>query len=125
MARPQTLRIALVGALVMAATISARGQVGCGIAGAPPPLCPPVVYRSGPQTRKIGLPPGMDRYRRSKERADLRQLKKETAELSALVHRLRTEVDKANENSLSLTVIRETRQIEKLAKKIQKLVAHG
>lgn len=67
----------------------------------------------------------MDRYRRSKERADLRQLKKETAELSALVHRLRTEVDKANENSLSLTVIRETRQIEKLAKKIQKLVAHG
>jgi hypothetical protein len=46
-------------------------------------------------------------------------LKKDTDKLVALVNELKQNVDKANENTLSLDVIKKTEEIEKLAKKVR------
>ncbi len=47
------------------------------------------------------------------------ELKRDTEKLLALATELKTEVDKADENVLSLGVLRKTEQIEKLAKSVR------
>ena len=46
-------------------------------------------------------------------------IKKDTDQLLALANELKQNVDKANENTLSLEVIKKTEEIEKLAKKVR------
>jgi len=46
-------------------------------------------------------------------------LKRDTEKLLALATELKTEVDKADENMLSLEVLKKTEQIEKLAKSVR------
>jgi hypothetical protein len=53
----------------------------------------------------------------NKERFE--KLKKDTDELLKLATELKESVDKANQNTLSLDVIRKTEQIEKLAKSVR------
>jgi hypothetical protein len=47
------------------------------------------------------------------------ELKRDTEKLLALATELKTEVDKADENMLSLEVLKKTEQIEKLAKSVR------
>ncbi len=62
----------------------------------------------------------MEKRRRkalNKERFD--ELKRDTDKLLALATELKTHVDKADENMLSLDVLKKTEQIEKLAKSVR------
>jgi|GEM_PF-3807087 len=56
------------------------------------------------------------RKQQNKERFE--SLKKDTEKLLTLANELKQNVDKANENMLSLDVIKKTEEIEKLAKKV-------
>ncbi|MBI3895637.1 MAG: hypothetical protein HY313_06870 [Acidobacteria bacterium] len=52
-------------------------------------------------------------------KASYEQLQKDTDELVKLTTELKAEVDKANEDTLSLSVIKKAEEIEKLAEKIR------
>ena len=52
-------------------------------------------------------------------------LKKDTDKLVALATELKTNVDKANENMLSLDVIKKSEEIEKLAKKVREKMTNA
>jgi hypothetical protein len=61
------------------------------------------------------------KYKRDKARNEERQadLKRDTDKLYQLATELKEAVDKSNENTLSLDVIRKTEEIEKLAKNVR------
>lgn len=73
-----------------------------------------------PASQQIEVPPKM----RARQEKDLRKyrfekLKNHAAELAKLSAALKEELDKSNENILSLEVVDKAEKIEKLAKKIQ------
>lgn len=121
----RVFRVALLGGFLLAGPVAIWGQAGCGLAGAPPPLCPPVNYHSGAPIQTIGSPRGMNRYKQKRARAALRQVRRSSARLLALARQLRAAADKANDNDLSLVVIRKAKEIEVLARRIQRLMGHG
>ncbi|MGH9535687.1 MAG: hypothetical protein ACRD2E_12605 [Terriglobales bacterium] len=63
----------------------------------------------------------MAKYLTAKAKADRRLLIKDSAELLRLAQQLRAAVARTNEGSLSLSVVRKAKRIEKLARKIQKI----
>ena len=74
-----------------------------------------------------GIPAEMQR-KQAEERNKERQsaLKKDTDELFRLATELKQKVDKTNENQLSVSVIKATEKIEKLAKSVrEKMQANG
>ncbi len=85
----------------------------------------------GAQTHPPGAPPPTPaeielQKRMAKQRNQERfaQLKKDTDHLLELATQLKKSVDEANDQTLSLEVIRKAEQIEKLAKQVrQKMVA--
>ena len=67
--------------------------------------------------------PSQDKWERQRKKArnEERQkdLKEDTEKLLQLATELKNQVDKTNENTLSVDVIRKTEEIEKLAKKVR------
>jgi hypothetical protein len=72
------------------------------------------------------IPPDMQR-KQAKEMNQERQasLKKDTDKLLQIATELKQQVDKTNENQLSLAVIRKTEEVEKLAKSIRDKMKSG
>jgi hypothetical protein len=92
---------------------------------------PTLIAQRHAQTRPPGAPPPTPaeielEKRMAKERNRQRfvELKKDTDHLLELATQLKKSVDEANDQTLSLEVIRKAEQIEKLAKQVrQKMVA--
>ena len=85
-------------------------------ASAPQPQIRPL----GPQEEKDPVAQEMEKRRKkalNKERFN--DLKRDTDKLLELATELKTHVDKADENMLSLDVLKKTEQIEKLAKSVR------
>ena len=90
----------------------------------------PVAQASAPDPQpQLGRPPQEEvdplhqdlEKRRKKElnKARFTELKRDTDRLLQLATELKTHVDKADENMLSLDVLKKTEQIEKLAKSVR------
>jgi len=77
-------------------------------------------------TQAPTIPPDMQR-KQAKEMNLERQasLKKDTDKLLQIATELKQQVDKTNENQLSLEVIRKTEEVEKLAKSIREKMKSG
>src|SRR5581483_9325476 len=88
------------------------------------------IYDSRPhdpeQSRFPDVPADMQR-KQAKEMNQERQatLKKDTEKLLQIATELKQQVDKTNENQLSLEVIRKTEEVEKLAKSIRDKMKNG
>ena len=88
------------------------------------------IYDSRPrdpeQSRFPDVPSDMQR-KQAKEVNQERQatLKKDTDNLLQIATELKQQVDKTNENQLSLEVIRKTEEVEKLAKSIRDKMKNG
>ena len=80
----------------------------------------PQIRPLGPQEEKDPVLQEMEK-RRKKElnKARFTELKRDTDKLLELATELKTHVDKADENMLSLDVLKKTEQIEKLAKSVR------
>ncbi len=98
-------------------------------AGAPPPGT-----RVGQQTplpadqpsarQNEPLPGLKDKQKRDLMKANYEKMKRDAEELASLAKSLRDDIDKSNENVLSLHIVDKAEKIEKLAKRI-KSVARG
>ena len=109
-------RLAVVGAcaLCLSSSPTGRGQV------APPSQGSPNIGRPGLNTDPMG-PPGPNPLRLEKMREEERRkrLIADTAKLVQLTNELKTEVDQASKDELSLDVVRKAAEIEKLAKDVK------
>jgi hypothetical protein len=89
----------------------------------PDPMSAPTV--PGMSDDISGLPPGPVNPRLNAERARAfneerhKRLEDDVARLQALTNELKTDVDKANKDELSLDVMRKAAEIEKLAHDVQ------
>ena len=88
------------------------------------------IYDSRPQNSEQSQFPDIPadmQHKQAKEMNQARQatLKKDTDKLLQIATELKRQVDKTNENQLSLEVIRKTEEVEKLAKSIRDKMKNG
>lgn len=106
------VRLSMVAALFLAFAVSSAAQLQNGVPplpGAQPPVSsndPWVVQQQKELAKRLN-------HQRQQE------IKKDTEKLLELATELKQSVDKSNENTLSLDVIRKADQIEKLAKAVK------
>jgi hypothetical protein len=88
------------------------------------------IAQQGPQIRPPGTPPPTPaeiemekRVAKQRNQQRFAQLKKDTDHLLELATQLKKSVDAANDQTLSLEVIRKAEQIEKLAKQVRQKMA--
>lgn len=90
--------------------LPSRAQRGRPLGTIPPPIS------AEPEPT---IPPLEQTLRRKMVKASYARLQKDTEQLVKLTSELKAEVDKANEDTLSLGVIKKAEEIEKLAEKIR------
>jgi hypothetical protein len=119
--RVSKLPLLLLFASLLLPGLAARAQD----TGAPPAV-PDAGTQLPPHTGDLGQQPQPDEERKmereqQKKRNEERQaqLKRDTDKLLLLATQLKQEVDKSNENTLSLDVIKKAGEIEKLAKSVR------
>ncbi len=97
--------------------------------GAPPPGTPagqqsPLPADQSTARQNEPLPGLKDKQKRDLMKANYEKMKRDAEELASLAKSLRDDIDKGNENVLSLHIVDKAEKIEKLAKRI-KSVARG
>jgi hypothetical protein len=86
---------------------------------APRPAEPPPDLSVGPQT-DMGSPPGITpKQRHAILQERFKKMKEQAGELAKLAQALQADLDKSNEDVLSLRVVQKADKIEKLAKQIK------
>lgn len=74
-----------------------------------------------PQMPPVHFPRRSQKQKQALIDYNFRQLKKHAKDLTELAKSLQTEIDKTNENVLSLKIVNKAEKTQRLAKKIQKL----
>ncbi len=100
--------ICLAGGMLVVPCAPAQEPAGPSIAQGPP-----VTVQEGP--RPLITP----KQKRDLLKDQFQKMKKQAAELSDLAQSLQNDLDKSNENVMSLKVIEKAEKIEKLSKKIK------
>jgi hypothetical protein len=102
-------------------------RLAAGLTYAQSASAPPLLQIPEPDSTQI---PGVPEAMKEKQRRDLRKyrfrkMKEHGKELAKLAKSLQEDLDKSNENILSLEIVDKAEKIEKLAKKIQNEARYG
>ena len=101
------------------ACVFAGGVAASGVAQRRQNPFPQPNPRTGDDTGPYSLPPKGPSRQLKMMKESFEQTKKDTSELYDLATQLKDEVDKADENTLSIGVVNKAESIEKLAEKIK------
>ena len=111
-----TLTVALVFVGLMGSSPGAAGQ---GLN--PIPVSPQQTPQQSriPQVTPSGFPKPNEKQKQALLDYNFKKLKKHAADLAELAKSLQKEIEKSNENVLSLEIVKKADEVEKLAKKIK------